>query len=123
MPTVQPRVHLGPDALAAQMATDVRAGLTSTPKTLPPKYFYDARGSELFEEITRLPEYYPTRCERKILNARADEIAARTRADTLVELGSGSSEKTRLLLSALQRAGTLRRYVPVDVSETALRAA
>jgi L-histidine N-alpha-methyltransferase len=116
-------VHLTPQDLRATLEQDVRTGLTSTPKTLPPKYFYDARGSELFEEITRLPEYYPTRREREILSARADEIAACTRADTLVELGSGSSEKTRLLLSALQRAGTLRRYVPVDVSETALRAA
>jgi L-histidine N-alpha-methyltransferase len=97
--------------------------LTNCPKTLPPKYFYDARGSELFEEITRLPEYYPTRREREILDARAGDIAAATHADTLVELGSGSSEKTRLLLTALQRAGTLRRYVPVDVSEAALRAA
>lgn len=116
-------VHITPQDLRETLERDVRAGLTSTPKTLPPKYFYDARGSELFEQITRLPEYYPTRREREILNARADDIAVRTRADTLVELGSGSSEKTRLLLSALQRAGTLRRYVPVDVSETALRAA
>jgi L-histidine N-alpha-methyltransferase len=83
-------------------------------------WFYDAYGSELFEEITRLPEYYPTRAEREILTARAAEIAELTAANTLVELGSGSSEKTRLLLSALRQAGTLRRYVPVDVSETAL---
>ena len=116
-------VHVTPQDLRATLERDVRAGLTSRPKSLPPKYFYDARGSELFEEITRLPEYYPTRREREILDARADEIAARTRADTLVELGSGSSEKTRRLLSALQRAGSLRRYVPVDVSEAALRAA
>src|SRR4051794_23557290 len=116
-------VHLTEADLRAALVEDVRSGLAARPRTLPPKYFYDARGSELFEEITRLPEYYPTRCEREILHARADEIAARTRADTLVELGSGSSEKTRLLLSALQRAGTLRRSVPVDVSETALRAA
>ena len=116
-------VHVTPQDLRATLERDVRAGLTSTPKILPPKYFYDARGSELFEEITRLPEYYPTRREREILAARAGEIAERTRADTLVELGSGSSEKTRLLLSALRQAGTLRRYVPVDVSEAALRAA
>jgi L-histidine N-alpha-methyltransferase len=116
-------VHVTPQDLRITLEQDVRSGLTSTPKTLPPKYFYDARGSELFEEITRLPEYYPTRREREILQARADDIAAFSRADTLVELGSGSSEKTRLLLSALQRAGTLRRYVPVDVSEAALRAA
>lgn len=116
-------VHITPQDLRTILERDVRAGLTSTPKSLPPKYFYDARGSELFEEITRLPEYYPTRREREILAARAADIAAVTHADTLVELGSGSSEKTRLLLSALQRAGTLRRYVPVDVSEAALRAA
>lgn len=116
-------VHVTAQDLRAALEQDVRAGLTSAPKTLPPKYFYDARGSELFERITRLVEYYPTRREREILSARAAEIAACTRADTLVELGSGSSEKTRLLLSALQRAGTLRRYVPVDVSEAALRAA
>ena len=90
------------------------------PKTLPPKWFYDARGSELFEEITRLPEYYPTRAEREILVARAAEIAAATGARTLVELGSGSSEKTRHLLDALPG---LHSYVPVDVSESALAGA
>ncbi|MBO2450462.1 L-histidine N(alpha)-methyltransferase [Actinomadura barringtoniae] len=96
------------------MRLDVRAGLTSTPKTLPPKYFYDERGSALFEEITRLEEYYPTRREREILTARAPEIAAITGADTLLELGAGSGEKTRLLLDALH--ATLNTYVPVDVS-------
>jgi L-histidine N-alpha-methyltransferase len=100
---------------------DVRAGLGASPKTLPPKWFYDARGSELFEEITRLPEYYPTRTEHAILTAHADELAARTGADTLVELGSGTSEKTRLILDALARAGTLSRFVPFDVSEQTLR--
>src|SRR3954469_2397190 len=123
MPTVQPRVHLGPDALAAQMATDVRAGLTSTPKTLPPKYFYDARGSELFDEITRLPEYYPTRTERSILDSHVDDIARLTSAETLVELGSGTSEKTRLLLRALTDARTLRRFVPFDVDPVVLEEA
>ncbi|MBO0828534.1 MAG: L-histidine N(alpha)-methyltransferase [Streptosporangiales bacterium] len=93
------------------------------PKALPPKYFYDARGSELFEQITRLPEYYPTRTERAILGAYADEIAKLSGADTLVELGSGSSEKTRLLLDAMGSTGSLRRYVPVDVSESALAGA
>src|ERR1051325_1754740 len=102
MTTAEPQVHLDPGALAAQMATDVRAGLTSTPKTLPPKYFYDVRGSELFDEITRLPEYYPPRAERSILEARVADIAALTSAETLVELGSGTSEKTRLLLAALR---------------------
>ncbi|HET7689062.1 MAG TPA: L-histidine N(alpha)-methyltransferase [Nocardioidaceae bacterium] len=116
-------VHLGDDDLRASLEKDVRDGLTGTVKTLPPKYFYDARGSELFEEITELPEYYPTRRERSILEARADEIAAASGAETLVELGSGSSVKTRLLLDGLQRAGTLRRYVPVDVSPTALEGA
>jgi probable methyltransferase len=105
----------------ADLRADVLNGLTRTPKELPPKWFYDARGSELFEEITRLPEYYPTRAEREILVARAAEIAAATGARTLVELGSGSSEKTRHLLRAL-RPG-LVDYVPVDVSESALTGA
>jgi L-histidine N-alpha-methyltransferase len=90
---------------------------------LPPKYFYDARGSELFDEITRLPEYYPTRSERSILEARADEIAAQTGAETLIELGSGTSEKTRLLLSALTGHGVLRRFVPFDVDPAVLEEA
>ncbi|MGW3568733.1 L-histidine N(alpha)-methyltransferase [Streptomyces sp. NPDC000941] len=105
------------DATAAALRADVAEGLTRTPKQLPPKWFYDARGSELFERITELPEYYPTRAEREILVARAAEIAAATRARTLVELGSGSSEKTRHLLRALP---DLHAYVPVDVSESAL---
>ena len=116
-------VHVSGADLAAALAADVRAGLTATPKELPPKWFYDERGSQLFDEITRLPEYYPTRAERSILAARADEIARVTGVDTLVELGSGTSEKTRLLLSALARAGTLRRFVPFDVSEATLREA
>jgi L-histidine N-alpha-methyltransferase len=114
-------VHLAPDAAARALEADVRAGLGSTPKTLPPKWFYDDRGSELFDEITRLPEYYPTRTERSILVAHAREIAELTKADTLVELGSGTSEKTRLLLDALREAGTLERFVPFDVSEQTLR--
>ncbi|GHJ42140.1 L-histidine N(alpha)-methyltransferase [Streptomyces sp. TS71-3] len=105
------------DATGAALRADVRSGLTRTPKTLPPKWFYDARGSALFEEITALPEYYPTRAEREILRDRATEIAAATGARTLVELGSGSSEKTRHLLDALTG---LHTYVPVDVSESAL---
>ncbi|HET8560241.1 MAG TPA: L-histidine N(alpha)-methyltransferase [Marmoricola sp.] len=120
MPVADPLVRLGPGELAAGMAADVRAGLTATPKSLPPKYFYDARGSALFEEITRLPEYYPTRTETAILQARRAEIAALTGAETLVELGSGTSEKTRLLLRALTAAGTLRRFVPLDVDPTVL---
>ncbi|MFJ2092830.1 L-histidine N(alpha)-methyltransferase [Streptomyces sp. NPDC087901] len=108
------------DATDAALRADVLHGLTRHPKTLPPKWFYDARGSELFEEITRLPEYYPTRAEREILIDRAAEIAAASGARTLVELGSGSSEKTRHLLDALPE---LHSYVPVDVSESALRGA
>ncbi len=114
---------LAADFAAEALRADVARGLTSTPKSLPPKWFYDARGSALFEEITRLPEYYPTRAEAEILAARAGDIAAATSAESLVELGSGSSEKTRLLLDALQAAGTLRCYVPVDVSESAVLSA
>lgn len=116
-------IHLTEDDAEAALVADVRAGLTARPKNLPPKWFYDARGSELFEEITRLPEYYPTRTERALLEGAVDEIAALAQADTLVELGSGSSEKTRLLLDALRRAGGLGTYVPQDVSASALRAA
>jgi L-histidine N-alpha-methyltransferase len=105
------------DATEAALRADVLKGLTHTPKTLPPKWFYDAHGSELFEQITELPEYYPTRAEREILVARSGEISAATGARTLVELGSGSSEKTRYLLDALTG---LHTYVPVDVSESAL---
>ncbi|MCX5373854.1 L-histidine N(alpha)-methyltransferase [Streptomyces sp. NBC_00015] len=105
------------DATDAALRADVLRGLTDTPKTLPPKWFYDARGSELFEQITELPEYYPTRAEREILVDRAGEIAAAAGARTLVELGSGSSEKTRYLIGALTGLDT---YVPVDVSESAL---
>jgi L-histidine N-alpha-methyltransferase len=121
MTTIEHR--LPADYRAASLRADALAGLTATPKSLPPKWFYDAQGSALFEKITELPEYYPTRTERAILRAVAPEIAALTGATTLVELGSGSSEKTRLLLSALRDAGTLRGYVPVDVSESALAAA
>jgi L-histidine Nalpha-methyltransferase len=113
-------VHLGPDFLADALRADVLHGLRDEPKSLPPKWFYDARGSDLFERITELPEYYPTRAERAILTARAGAIAAATGARTLVELGSGSSEKTRLLLDAL-RGATLESFVPMDVSATALR--
>jgi L-histidine Nalpha-methyltransferase len=115
-------VYLTQDDVVRGLRSDVLTGLTATPKTLPPKWFYDARGSELFEQITRLPEYYPTRAEREVLADRADEIATLTEAHTLVELGSGSSEKTQLLLDALQRKGTLRDIVALDVSEAALAA-
>lgn len=115
--------HLGNGDPVADLRADVLAGLTATPKTLPPRWFYDERGSELFDRITRLPEYYPTRAERAILDARSGEIAAATGAEVLVELGSGTSEKTRLLLAALRDAGTLRRFVPFDVDPSVLRAA
>ncbi len=114
-------IRLGPSDRAAALRADALAGLTRTPKTLPPKWHYDERGSELFSAITRLPEYYLTRRERSILIARAGEIAAATGADTLVELGSGTSEKTRLLLDALTASGSLAHFVAVDVSEDVLR--
>jgi L-histidine N-alpha-methyltransferase len=110
--------HLDPEMLAEQMRVDVRAGLTAMPKTLLPTYFYDEAGSDLFDTITRLPEYYPTRREAEILRAHADEIAAVSGADTLVELGSGTSEKTRILLTAL--AHQLRLFVPFDVDDVTL---
>ena len=115
--------RLPPGFLEEALRADARTGLTAEPKSLPPKWFYDAQGSALFDKITELPEYYPTRVEREILRANAAGIAAQTGARTLIELGSGSSDKTRLLLDALRDAGTLRCYVPVDVSEPALAAA
>jgi L-histidine N-alpha-methyltransferase len=109
-------VHLA--AGGAAMAHEVRLGLTAKSKELPPKYFYDERGSQLFERITELPEYYPTRAEREILTERSTEIVAAAGAPgTLVELGSGSAAKTRHLLSAMRGAGCLDTYVPVDISE------
>ena len=108
---------------ARALRAEARAGLTDDPKWLSPKWFYDAAGSELFERITELPEYYQTRAEHRILHRTAVEIAERTGATTLVELGSGSSEKTRLLLDALRKHGTLREFMPLDVSASALRAA
>jgi len=99
------------------LADDVLDGLTRPFKELPPKHFYDARGAELFDRICDLPEYYPTRTERAILEARADEIVELTGAAEIVELGSGTAAKTRILLDAMQDAGTLRRYVPLDVTE------
>ncbi|MEZ5381506.1 MAG: L-histidine N(alpha)-methyltransferase [Microthrixaceae bacterium] len=120
-PDVRIDVHLHPDELAAALRRDVVAGLGADPPNLPPKWFYDDRGSELFDEITRLDAYYPTRREREILSERAAEIADASGADTLVELGSGTSDKTRLLLDAFQATGHLRRFVPMDVSEGILR--
>ncbi|AXV08565.1 Dimethylhistidine N-methyltransferase [Euzebya pacifica] len=105
-----------------QMAADVRAGLTATPKALPPKYFYDAAGSELFVRITQLEEYYQTRTETAILEQVADAIVADIAPVELVELGSGASRKTRVLLEAMHRSGAAERprYVPFDVSEDAI---
>jgi L-histidine N-alpha-methyltransferase len=121
--TLRVDIYLTPEDRLDALREDVRRGLTSMPKALPPKWFYDDRGSALFDEITRLDEYYLTGCERTILAARAREVAQLTKANTLVEPGSGSSEKTRLLLDAMVEAGHLRRFVPFDVSEQALREA
>ncbi|MBT1252994.1 L-histidine N(alpha)-methyltransferase [Rhodococcus erythropolis] len=120
-PTLE--VYLTPAESVDALRAEAREGLSATPKWLSPKWFYDARGSELFEEITALPEYYPTRTERGLLTQYADEIAALTEPEILIELGSGSSEKTRLLLDSMTARGTLRTYVPQDVSVTALEGA
>jgi len=101
---------------------DVIEGLTKTPKSLPSKYFYDRQGSQLFEEICQLPEYYPTRTEAAILQEYAQEIVAYTGPCELIELGSGSSTKTRLLLDAYYQQQKSSKYVPIDVSETILQA-
>jgi L-histidine N-alpha-methyltransferase len=116
-------VHLSPDEVRQRMRQDALAGLQATAKSIPPVWFYDERGSQLFEEITRLPEYYPTRAERHLLEQHALTIAERSKADTLVELGAGACDKTRVLLSALEQTGTLARYVPFDVSDEFLRGA
>jgi L-histidine Nalpha-methyltransferase len=115
--------HLAADSAYQALRRDVLDGLGSSPKSLPPKWFYDSVGSDLFDQITRLPEYYPTRAEAEILRTRSAEIASVTGADTLVELGSGTSEKTRTLLQALHDAGALRRFVPFDVDASMLSAA
>ena len=112
--------HIGPADIDAQLRNDALEGLTSNKKSIPSKWFYDERGSQLFDEITRLPEYYLTRTERSILLDRADAIARQTGAGTLVELGSGTSEKTCILLDAFQHAGQLRRFVPFDVDAQTL---
>ncbi len=116
-------VLLDEQTLVEDLRVDVRLGLAATPKWLPPKYFYDDRGSELFEQITELEEYYPTRREREALSLAALEIAKTSEAEVLVELGSGSSDKTRVLLAAMQEHGTLQHYVAVDVSPAALEGA
>jgi L-histidine N-alpha-methyltransferase len=114
------RVQAQPAQYLDALRADVRAGLTGTPKTLPPKYFYDARGGELFDEITRLPEYYLTRAETAILTERAARIAELTDCESLVELGSGTSAKTRILLRAMLGFGALREFVPFDVDPAVL---
>lgn len=114
-------VLLDPDWASGRLVDDVRRGLTRHPRTLPPKWLYDDLGSKLFDEITRLPEYYPFAAERSILEVHAADIATASGATTLVELGSGTSEKTRLLLDAFTATGQLARFSPVDVSEGTLR--
>lgn len=109
------------DGEERSLADDVLDGLTRPFKELSPKHFYDSRGAELFDQICDLPEYYPTRAERSILMGSADEIADLTGAAELVELGSGTAAKTRVLLDALHSAGTLKRYVPLDVTEAMVR--
>lgn len=122
-PRITIDVHLDRSDWATHLAEETLAGLGEDPPWIPPVWFYDEVGSTLFDEITRLPEYYPTRAERSILAAFSGEIAQRTRASTLAEIGSGTSDKTALLLDALEQAGTLERFVPFDCSEEVLRSA
>ena len=119
-PDIRIESHLDGDGLKT-MARDVREGLGRPLKELSPKYFYDARGSELFDRITQLPEYYPTRCERALLNRHSPAIVQATAAEELVELGSGTASKTRALLYAMVGTGALRRYVPFDVDDSVVR--
>ncbi len=116
-------VFLSAAELRRALEDDVRRGLSSVPKSIPPLWFYDEAGSRLFEEITRLDEYYPTRAERRLLETHARDIARLARADTLVELGAGACDKTRLVLDAMAAVGPLRSYVPLDVSDEFLRQA
>ncbi len=122
-PGVQVDVYVKPGDAKRALREEALQGLCGTPKELSPKWLYDERGSQLFDDITRLPEYYPTRREREILLAHAGDVARLSGADTLIELGSGTSEKTRLLLDALEEAGQLARFIPFDVSEAFLRRA
>lgn len=123
MQPVNVDVHLEPGWWRTTLEHDVRSGLGTSPRSIPAKWFYDELGSQLFDEITKLDEYYPFRAEREILRDRAGEIMAASGADTLVELGSGTSEKSRVLLDAMAEVGSLQRYVPFDVSEEMLRLA
>ena len=123
-PVVPPQIEVRYHAISSEEARDeIVETLRRDPPSLPTRYFYDERGSALFEEITRLPEYYPTRAEREILSRHSDDVARRTLATQMVEIGSGAAEKTRWLLDALRDVGTLRSYVPLDVSGEFLRAA
>ena len=124
-PAVTMEVHLEPGEARRALLAEVLSGLCveGRLKELSPKWLYDERGSQLFDDITRVPEYYPTRREKEILRAHARDIARVSGADTLIELGSGSSEKTRWLLDALRAEGKLRRFIPFDVSEAFLRQA
>ncbi|MCL4125100.1 UNVERIFIED_CONTAM: hypothetical protein GTU68_015371 [Idotea baltica] len=123
MTATQIDVHLQPGWWRTTLEHDVRAGLLAKVRSIPAKWFYDELGSQLFDDITKLDEYYPFRAEREILATRSGEIIAAAGADTLVELGSGTSEKSRVLLDAMAAAGVLKRYVPFDVSEEMLRSA
>ncbi|MCP3102996.1 L-histidine N(alpha)-methyltransferase [Myxococcus sp. K15C18031901] len=123
VPGVRVDVHVRPGDAKRALRQEVLRGLCGSPKELSPRWLYDERGSQLFDDITRLPEYYPTRREREILLAHAGDVARLSGATTLIELGSGTSEKTRLLLDAMLEAGQLSRIVPFDVSEGFLRRA
>ncbi len=125
MPSVSVDVHVRPGDAQRALRQEVLEGLCREDglKELSPKWLYDERGSQLFDDITRLEEYYPTRREREILTRHAGDIARASGADTLLELGSGSSEKTRLLLDAMRTSGQLTRFIPFDVSEGFLRQA
>jgi L-histidine N-alpha-methyltransferase len=117
-------VRLAADDLRLALRRDALIGLSARPKWMPPVWFYDDRGSDLYEQITRLPEYYPFRAERALLRSAAGEIAATARAEVLVELGSGTSEKTHVLLDAMASCPAgLTGYVAFDVSEATMRSA
>ena len=123
VPGVKVEVYVKPGDAKRALRQEALQGLCNSPKELSPRWLYDERGSQLFDDITRLPEYYPTRREREILLAHAGDVARLSGATTLIELGSGTSEKTRLLLDAMEEAGQLSRFVPFDVSEAFLRRA
>ncbi len=114
-------VRFDGDGPVSDLAEDARSGLSAEFKQLPPKYFYDELGSKLFEQITELPEYYPTRVERKILAEQGAAIVDAADPQCLIELGSGSASKTRALLDAMRDRGSLHTYVPVDISEEITR--